>query len=219
MNAAPVTIDLVSDPVCPWCYVGVRSFLKARAAIGADRMIVTRYRPFMLNPALPKSGVDRHAYYRAKFPDAGALAAAGAALVRNAEEAGFSFDPSAPAHLPNTLKAHQLIRFAHKSGRQDAMTRAIYAAFWDGLQDIGDDETLIDLAGEADLDREEARALLASADDAASLAHEAEMFRRAGVSGVPTFIVNNRTGFSGGMPPAALGDALARAIELSEAQP
>jgi predicted DsbA family dithiol-disulfide isomerase len=218
MKAAPITIDIVSDPVCPWCYVGVRSYLKARETIGGDRKVVTRYRPFMLNPGLPKTGVDRHAYYRKKFPDAEALAAARAMISHNASLAGFAFDPSAPPHLPNTQKAHQLIRFAHKSSRQDEAVIGVYEAFWDALRDIGDDEVLVSIAAEAGLDREAARLLLNSPEDAASLGQEAEMYRRAGVSGVPTFIINNRTGFSGGMPPDALVDAIVRAIEHNEAR-
>ena len=215
MTKTRLVVDIVSDIICPWCYVGVKSFLVSRDRLKDDFEVVPRFRPYELNPGLPAAGVDRHEYYRAKFPDADALAAARAAIRQNAHESGFDFDPAAPAHLPNTVKAHQIIRLAHFTGVQERVTLAVYQAFWDELADIGDDATLIEIAAKAGLDRDLAAAALSSSEDAAMIETEAESFRAAGVSGVPTFIVNERTGFSGGMPPDYLAAALLRAAEMT----
>ena len=208
-------VDIVADVVCPWCYVGVKSFLASRDLLKADFDIAPRFRPYQLNPGLPGAGVDRHAFYRTKFPDAERLAAAREAIRANARASGFDFDPAAPQILPNTAKAHQIIRLAHFAGEQEKATLAIYHAFWDELKDIGDDATLIEIAGKSGIDEGLAAAALSSREDAGMIEAESDSFRKAGVSGVPTFIVNEQTGFSGGMPPEQLTAALRRAAELT----
>ena len=215
MTKTPLLVDIVADPVCPWCYVGIRSFLESRKTLAADYDVAARFRPYELNPGLAAGGVDRHAYYRAKFPDETQLAAAREAIRANARLSGFDFDPSAPAHLPNTVKAHQIMRLAHFTGRQEAAALALYRAFWDELRDIGDDATLIAIASAVGVDDGLAAAALGSPEDAAMVGAEAEAFRAAGVSGVPTFIVNDRAGFSGGMPPAQLTAALRQAAAMT----
>lgn len=209
-------VDIVSDIVCPWCYVGVKSFIAGRALLAEEFEITTRFRPYQLNPGLAAAGVDRHAFYAQKFPDAEKLAAAREAIRENARLAGFSFDPAAPAHLPNTVKAHQIIRLAHFTGAQEAAALGVYRAFWDDLRDIGDNAILIDVASAVGIDEGLAAAALGSEEDAAMIESECDGFQRAGVSGVPTFIVNERTGFSGGMPPQMLADALRRAAALTK---
>lgn len=216
MTKPRLIVDIVADVVCPWCYVGVKSFLKSRDALKEDFDIVARFRPYQLNPGLPAGGVDRHEFYRAKFPDAARLAAAREAIKENARLAGFEFDPAAPPRLPNTVKAHQIIRLAHVAGVEERVTLAIYRAFWDELKDIGGDAALIAIAGAAGMDEGLAAAALGSEEDAAMIEAESDSFRDAGVAGVPTFIVNERTGFSGAMPPDHLAAALRRAAELTE---
>lgn len=210
----PLVVDIVSDIICPWCYVGVKSFLAAKEALKDDFAIVARFRPYQLNPDLPAAGVDRHAYYARKFPDAGKLAAAREAIRDNARASGFDFDPAAPAHLPNTLKAHQLIAAAQEFGVQTEVVLALYGAFWDDLADIGDDETLAAIGDKAGMTRQAALAALANTGPA--IAAEAQGWRTAGVSGVPTFIVGERTGFSGGMAPASMAAALQEAARRNE---
>lgn len=215
MTKTPLLVDIVADPVCPWCYVGIRSFLESRKTLAADYDVAARFRPYELTPGLAAGGVDRQAYYRAKFPDETQLAAAREAIRANARLAGFDFDPAAPPHLPNTVKAHQIMRLAHFTGRQEAAALALYRAFWDELRDIGDDATLIAIARGVGVDDGLAAAALGSPEDAAMVGAEAESFRAAGVTGVPTFIVNERTGFSGGMPPAQLTAALRQAAAMT----
>ena len=209
-------VDVVSDIVCPWCYVGVKSFIAARDALKAEYAFVVRYRPYLLNPDLPAEGVDRHAYYARKFPDKAQLARARDAIRATARDAGFDFDPSAPPHLPNTLKAHQLIAAAQEFNLQEQAALALYGAFWDALDDVGADETLAAIGERLGMAREGMLALLAS--NGPAVAAEAEAFRRAGVSGVPTFIVGERVGFSGGMAPPAMAAALKEAARRTQGE-
>jgi predicted DsbA family dithiol-disulfide isomerase len=210
----PLLVDVVSDIVCPWCYVGVKSFLAARDALRSDFDVTTRFRPYQLNPDLPESGVDRHAYYAHKFPDKVRLAAAREAIRADAMLAGFDFDPAAPQHLPNTLKAHQLIAAAQEFNLQEEAALALYGAFWDGLLDIGDARTLVAIGEMIGMARENVLAALSTTGP--EVAAEADAFRRAGVAGVPTFIVGERTGFSGGMAPSSMIAALKEAARRNE---
>ncbi len=204
-------VDIVADPVCPWCYIGLKSFGLAKDRIAADFVVLPRIRAYQLNPDTPAEGVDRQAYYAKKFPDEAQRAQMIHQLKAAALGAGFAFDPSKPAHLPNTLKAHQIIRLAHYDGAQERLALALYGAYWDEGADIGDDETLVAIADAAGLDADNARRDLLNPTSASEVKAEADAFRGAGVSGVPTFIVNERTGFAGALPPARLADALRQA--------
>ncbi|MEO1136150.1 MAG: DsbA family oxidoreductase [Pseudomonadota bacterium] len=210
-------VDIVADPVCPWCYVGLKSFQIAADKLKQDFVILPRIRAYQLNPDTPEAGVDRREYYEKKFPDKAQRAEMIHQLKAAALGAGFAFDPSIPTHLPNTLKAHQLIRLAHFDGAQERLALALYAAYWDNGSDIGDNDVLIGLAIEAGLDRENTRQDLENAASAREVKSEADAFRQAGVSGVPTFIVNERTGFAGALPPQRLADALRQAASVTTA--
>lgn len=211
-------IDIVADPVCPWCYVGLKSFGLAKDRLKDEFIVLPRIRAYQLNPDTPAEGVDRREYYARKFPDEAKRAEMVHQLKAAALGAGFAFDPSLPAHLPNTLKAHQLIRLAHFDGAQERLALMLYAAYWDKDADIGDDETLANIAEEAGLDRANALADLQNPKSAGEIKAEAEAFRQAGVTGVPTFIVNERSGFAGALPPARLADTLRQAATATRAQ-
>lgn len=208
-----ILVDIVSDPVCPWCYVGLKSFLMARERLKDEFIVLPRIRAYQLNPDTPSEGVDRQAYYKKKFPDEQKRTEMAHQLKAAAIGAGFAFDPGKPTFLPNTLKAHQLIRLAHFDGAQERLTLALYAAYWDEGANIGDNDTLVKIATDAGLDGENARRDLENASSATEVKAEADAFRQAGVTGVPTFIVNERTGFSGALPPARLADTLREAIK------
>ena len=210
-NRPRLLVDIVADPVCPWCYVGLKSFQHARDRIKDEFQVLPRIRAYQLNPDTPLEGVDRRAYYAKKFPDEQQREQMVMSLKAAAVGAGFTFDPLKPTHLPNTLKAHQLIRFAHLDGAQERFAEKLYAAFWDDGADIGDDDTLVAIADDAGLHAESARAELSNEKNAHEIAAEANAFRQAGVTGVPTFIVNEQTGFSGALPPPRLADALKQA--------
>jgi predicted DsbA family dithiol-disulfide isomerase len=211
-------VDIVSDPVCPWCYVGLKAFQRARDQIADKFQVLPRIRAYQLNPDTPIKGVDRREYYAKKFPDEAQLAQMVYAIKAAAVGAGFSFDPLGPTHLPNTLKAHQLIRLAHFDGAQERLAENLYSAYWDDGADIGDIETLVAIADASGLDPENARASFDDEKNMAEIRGEAESFRRAGVTSVPTYIVNERTGFSGAMPPARMADALIQAARETNLQ-
>ncbi len=206
-----ILVDIVSDPVCPWCYVGLMAFQRARDRIGDDFQVLPRIRAYQLNPDTPMEGVDREAYYAKKFPDQTQREQMVLALKAAAAGAGFKFDPSIPKRLPNTRKAHQLIRLAHFDGAQERLAEKLYSAFWDDGADIGDEETLVAIAEAAGLDSDNAKADFANPKSANEVLAEAAAFREAGVTGVPTYIVNERAGFSGAMPPVRLAEALKQA--------
>ena len=212
MNARPrLLVDIVADPVCPWCYVGLNAFAKAKAELAAAYDVLPRFRAYQLNPDLPEEGVDRAAHYARKFPDPDFLAAMRERLKQAAREAGFEFDPAKPQWLPNTLKAHLVLHWAHFEGAQERAAFAIYRAFWEDGADIGDIDTLAALAGEAGMDGADVRKRLEKGESLEAVFREARAMQAAGVTGVPTFIVNERLGFSGALAPGPLAEALAQA--------
>lgn len=215
MTKPRLLIDVVADFVCPWCYVGLHSYLRAASLLAAEHDVVTRFRAYLLNPDTPAEGVDRAAYYARKFPDAGQRAAMRSRLVAAAQAAGADFDPATPLRLPNTLKAHQVLRLSHADGLQIETAQTLYRAYWSEGADLGDDAALAGAAARAGQERAAVLAALASGSARAETAAEAGAMRAAGVSGVPTFIVNERSGFAGALPPAELAAALAHALKRS----
>lgn len=211
MNRPRLVVDVVADPVCPWCYVGLASMLAAKSDLSTDHETLIRFRPYQLNPATPPGGIDRQAYYAARMADPGHRAAQLAALKQAGSDAGLQFDPMAPAILPNTANAHRVIRWAHFAGRQEETARTIYKGYWEEGADIGGEATLAALAGRAGLDRDEIAQRLATTEDAGAIDLECRRMRQAGVSGVPTFIVNESIGFSGALAPAKLAAAIREA--------
>ncbi len=212
MTARPrLLVDIAADFVCPWCYIGLRSFMSAKSALEPDYQVVARFRAYQLGPDTPAEGVDREAYYEKRFPDPAFRAEARKRLIASAAETGFPFDPSIPKRLPNTLKAHSILRAAHFSGVHEAVALALYGSYWENGVDLGDEETLIRLAGEADMPEKAVLETLRSDESREATAAEAAAMARAGVQGVPTFIVNERAGFSGALPPATLAATLRKA--------
>ncbi len=206
-------VDIVADPVCPWCYVGLRGFLAAKESLSTTFDILPRFRAYQLNPNTPKDGTDRLKYYEKKFPDTDKRATLIRTLVTAAKESGFEFDPMLPKRLPNTLSAQQVMRWSHHEGLQEPFAIALYQSFWDGGADIGDANVLVEIAASVGMDAAVIRHDIENAVDRDAVAAEASAFSRAGVSGVPTFIVNEQTGFSGAMPPTRLAAALVQAVK------
>lgn len=208
MSEKPLlTIDVVSDPVCPWCYVGKRSLDRALMALSFSYELDVRFRPFQLAPDLPPEGVDRAAYYAKKFPDVDKREQARTALEAAARQVGLALDSRLPQWQPNVLDALRLIRWSHEEGCQSSVVEAIFNAFWMRGLDIGAPEVLADIGAEEGMDRASLLARLSTQEDAGALKEEIADFRAGGVSGVPTFIVNEQTGFAGAHPPDVLLDA------------
>ena len=195
-------LDVFSDTICPWCYVGKRRLERALEA-RPQRDLTIRWRAFQLNPGMPAEGMDRKAYIDAKF---GGSERARAILdtVRAAgggEGIAFAFDRI--KRTPNTLQSHRLIRFAGGQDRQDETLEALFRAYFLEGRNIGDRAVLADVAEDAGLDRDEAADYLAGDTDAEAVLGEDALARRAGINGVPCFIFNGRFALSGAQEPEA----------------
>lgn len=195
-------IDIFSDPVCPWCFIGNRRLRRALDARPALRPTI-RWRPFQLNPAMPRQGMDRQTYLASKF---GGIAEA-ERLYANIGHVGllegieFRFDRI--AKTPNTVEAHRLIRYAEASGLDDAMTEALFAAYFLNGRDIGDIAVLAEIAEEVGLEPGPAREFLRSGEGADAVRGEDMRARQLGIEGVPCFIVDKRFAISGAQEPEA----------------
>jgi len=211
---APLTIDIVSDVVCPWCYLGKRRLEEALQKLGRTDATV-RWRPFQLDESIPEQGLDRQAYMRGKFGDLSRLQSVHDRLVAYGKEVGADYDFEAIARAPNTLKAHRLIRWAGEAGVQDAVVDRLFRAYFEQGQDIGDVATLAEIAAESGLDREEIARRLASDEDEQAAQSEIDAWRRAGVTGVPFFIFNEKLA----VPGAEGVDTLVAAMIEAENSP
>jgi predicted DsbA family dithiol-disulfide isomerase len=203
-----MTVDVVSDAVCPWCFVGKRR-LEAALAESAGADVSVQWRPFQLDPTIPAEGLDREAYMRAKFRDDARLAEVHQRLKALGAEVGISFDFAAIKRSPNTLDAHRLIRWAGEAGVQDAVVERLFSAYFARGEDIGDRDALVRIAQESGMSGEDVKRRLADEADAAEVKAEIERAQQLGVSGVPFFIFANKLAVSG----AQSAEVLARAMK------
>jgi predicted DsbA family dithiol-disulfide isomerase len=208
-----LVIDVISDVVCPWCYIGKRrlegalsQWAQAHPEAPAPRV---QWRPFQLNPTLPETGMSRREYVKRKFGDQGAANYARVAAV--GQEVGIPFAFDAIERQPNTLAPHALIGAAGELGIQDAMVEALFRAYFLDGRDMTDRATLIEVASGAGMTREQAEAVLASPEARETAATEDEQAREMGVSGVPFFIFNGRLAVSGAHPAETLFQAMREA--------
>jgi predicted DsbA family dithiol-disulfide isomerase len=195
-------IDIFSDPICPWCFIGKRRLQRALDARPGVRPTI-RWRAFQLNPAMPTGGIERQAYLAAKFGSAaeaerlyGTIGQVGAA-----EGIEFRFDRIEVT--PNTVDAHRLVRYADRHERGDAALEVLFCAYFIEGRDIGDRAVLADLATESGLERDAAAVYLASDVDTDAVRGEDMRARQLGIEGVPCFIVDRRFALSGAQEPEA----------------
>lgn len=203
-------IDIVSDVMCPWCYIGKRRIEKA-LALCADLPVRVHWRPYQLDPTLPPEGLDRRTYLEKKFggPE-GARQIYDRIREAGASE-GIDFDFEAINVSPNTIDAHRLIRWAANIGAQDAVVEALFAAYFLNGRNIGDHDVLVAIAGEAGMDTAIVRDLLASDADRDLVEREIELARSMGINGVPCFILANQYAVSGAQNPQVLAQAIRQA--------
>jgi len=214
-----LSIDIISDVVCPWCFIGKRRLEAALALYRARKPAAAApqvtYHPFELNPDVPREGIARADYIAKKFGARGY--GAHDRLVQAGKPLGIAFAFDRIARQPNTLAAHALIESARRHGVQGAMKEALMQAFFvDGL-DLTDTATLARIAAGAGLGREEAESAIADEELRRAVAEEEENARRMGVQGVPFFIFNNRLSVEGAQPPEVLLDAMLEAEKESAA--
>lgn len=197
-----ITIDIVSDTVCPWCYVGKRRLERALAAKSDDIKVMIGWRPFQLNPEMPEGGMDRRDYLEAKFGGKDGAKKVYSAIAEAGESEGLSFDFSQMARQPNTVNSHRLIDYACHKGSQDDVVEALFQAYFVDARDIGDIDELVAIGVAAGLEEADLRSYLESDDDIDRIKAEDAMARQMGVQGVPCFIINRKYAISGAQDPA-----------------
>jgi predicted DsbA family dithiol-disulfide isomerase len=203
--AKPLLIEIASDVVCPWCYIGKRRLEKALESLKGEVEARIEWLPFQLNPDMPAGGMARADYRRAKFGsvEKGRMLDARVAQEGVGEGIAFAFDRMQRA--PNTIAAHQLIDLAQKQGKGNAVVDALFRAYFEEAKDIGDAAVLKGIADGAGVTGWPAQ------ENLGEVKEKAERVRDLGISGVPTFIFDKTSGLSGAYPPEQLAEAIREA--------
>ena len=212
-------IDIYSDVICPWCYIGKRRLEQALRSLRAGQQAKVAWRAFELNPQMPAEGLERRVYRAAKFGSEAEsqMKDAHVAQVGASEGIPFAFDRI--ERTPNTLNSHRLVWLAGHEGLQDVVVESLFRAYFTEAADIGDREVLIAAARSAGMEPGKIRAFLESDEGTAEVRAEEAMAHRQGISSVPTFIVNGRYAISGAQPSEALAEALREiAVETAGAK-
>jgi len=207
----PMRIDVVSDAICPWCYIGKRQLERAVATMAPNGLrFAVRWNPFQLNPDMAKGGVERAAYRAAKFGSAERARELDARVSEAAAAVGLDFHLDRIGRTPNTLDAHRLIWLAGRHGAQDAAVEALFAAYFIEGHDLGDAAVLAECGVAAGLDRDQVAGFLAGTEAAAEMLAADRAAREAGVNGVPSFFLNGYGLFSGALPAGEMAEMLRR---------
>ena len=193
-------LDIMSDPICPWCYIG-KTHLDAALKAHPDHPFTIEWHPFQLNPDMPPEGMDRRAYLEGKFGGKDGAVSAYAPVVEHAGQAGLTINFDAMTRTPNTLDAHRLIHWAGIEGRQTAAVSRLFQAYFEEGADIGDKEVLADIADGIGMDASVVMRLLQSDADADDIRARDAHSRQMGVNSVPTFIVDGKHAVPGAQPP------------------
>jgi predicted DsbA family dithiol-disulfide isomerase len=194
-----VKLDIISDPICPWCYIG-KANLDAALAQFPDHPFTIEWHPFQLNPEMPAGGMDRKTYLETKFGGKAAAAKAYAPVVAHAEKAGLTINFEMMQVTPNTIDAHRLIHWAGIEARQLLVVDLLFKAYFVEGRDIGSHEVLADIADMAEMDAALITRLLASDADIADIRARDAHSRDMGINAVPTFVVANQHAVPGAQP-------------------
>jgi predicted DsbA family dithiol-disulfide isomerase len=214
MESDPMSlaVDVISDVICPWCYIGKRRLEKAVAALDGQHEVRVRWLPFQLNPAMPREGISRREYRTRKFGSWERSLALDARVIEVGKEDGIQFAFDRIERTPNTLDAHRLIWLAEKQGVQDAVVEALFRAYFTEGRDISNRQMLLDVVAEAGLDRNKAEARLDGEEGLKALREADQLGRRNRVEGVPFFVVNGTLSLSGAQPSEAILEAFGQAL-------
>jgi predicted DsbA family dithiol-disulfide isomerase len=202
---SPLPIEVVSDVVCPWCYVGKR-FLEKAIALKPEIPVAVRYRPYLLNPWVPREGMSREDYLITKFGSVERYNANNQRVADMAASAGLDYARDKIKRQPNTNDFHRLIAWADDPA---SMKQRLMQLYFSEGGDLTDREVLVAAAADCGLDAEDVRRRLATEEDVARIEAEANSAKEAGIEGVPFFILGGLLAVSGAQPP----DHLAQAIE------
>lgn len=213
-----IRLDIFSDPICPWCYIGKARLQRALEA-RPNHPFLIQWHPFQLNPDMPADGMDRRAYLEAKFGGKEGAIQAYLPVVQAAEDSGLEINLEAITRTPNTLNAHRLIQWAGLEEKQNAMVDRLFKAYFVEGKDLGDLEVLADLAAEAGMERDVVARLLASDADGEEISARDADARAKGVNSVPTFVISNQHVVPGAQPADLWVGVIDEILEQIDAAP
>ena len=208
MSEREVSVEVFSDVVCPWCYIGVERLERVRSAPGEGVALRVEFKPFLLQPGVPPEGLDLAEMLRKKY--GGDPKEMFARVEHVARESGVALDFSKVRRMYSTLGAHALIAHAAAKGTQWALTRALFRAYFLEEKNISDADVLADLGAQHGFTRDEARALVTDSAELARVRVEASEASRGGIRGVPFFVFDRRVAVSGAQPEETLRAAVAK---------
>jgi len=209
----PVKIDIVSDVVCPWCYIGKKRIEDALAQV-TDVPVEVSWRPFFLNSWVPRDGISRDEYLTAKFGSPEAYKGIVGRVVAAAGEEGLSYHPELVKRQPNTIDCHRLIHWAETDGKSAAMKQRLMELYFRDGGDLTDVNVLVQAAADVGLDADDVRKRLATDEDVELISGQAQEASEKGISGVPTYVFAQKYAVSGAQP----AEMLARAIRQVSAE-
>ncbi|MDJ0686606.1 MAG: DsbA family oxidoreductase [Alphaproteobacteria bacterium] len=215
-----MNIDVFSDPICPWCFIGKKR-LQDALALRPDLAVTIRWRAFQLNPDMPEEGMDRQTYLTVKFGGEERAKQVYGRIEQVGAQVGIDFRFDRIARTPNTIAAHRLIRFAQRSDydKGDAVTNALFDAYFLDGESIGEQETLLKIGEAAGLDRAAMQAYFDSDEDVDEILAEDSYARRLGIGGVPCFIVDGKYALSGAQEPETFLPLFDMALQEASAEP
>jgi len=212
-------IDVISDTVCPWCFIGKRRLMRAMA-MRPNIAFDVKWRPYRLDPTIPTGGMDRQAYMRAKFgDDPMAIVEMHKQIASEGAKDGIEFDFAAIKRRPDTLDSHRLIRWAEAAGVQDEVVERLFIAYFENGEDIGDVRVLADIADLCGMDGVEVAQMLETDADAALVEREDQIAHEMGVTGVPAMIFGGKLAVSGARDAEMLAVVIDRVAAMSAEQP
>jgi predicted DsbA family dithiol-disulfide isomerase len=209
-----VDIEVFSDVVCPWCYVGRQRLARAAELLADKHEIRVTWKPYQLNPWIPPEGMDRAEYRRMKFGSAERSSGMDTRLQEAGRGEGIELAFDKIARTPNTLQAHRLIWLAGQRGRQIEVVDALFRAYFTDGKDIGTDAVLAEIGTSAGLDADEVARFLATDEGLAEVEEEEQVGRSLGIDGVPFFLLADKYGVSGAQPADVLVNVIERVVEM-----
>jgi predicted DsbA family dithiol-disulfide isomerase len=214
-SSHPLQIDVVSDVVCPWCYIG-KHRLERALALAPDVAVEVNWRPFFLNPWVPREGMSREDYLVTKFGSVEAYTSISSRIKEAAAEEGLQYNPERVQRQPNTLDCHRLIHWAGASGNAAAMKQRLMELYFRDGGDLTKLDVLVQAAADAGLDANEMRARLGTDADVDLVSAQSTEASNKGISGVPTYVFAQQYAVSGAQPPEQLAAAIRQlAMETS----
>jgi predicted DsbA family dithiol-disulfide isomerase len=211
----PVRVDIVSDVVCPWCFIGKRRLEKA-IALNPEIPVELHWRPYFLNDWIPREGISREEYLTTKFGSVDRYKGIAQRVTAAAASEGLTYASDKINRQPNTLDPHRLIRWASAKGLAAQMKQKLMDLYFTAGADLSDRDVLAKAAGDIGLDAAEVRGWLDGDKDVADIEQEAQSAKEAGIEGVPCYILDGKFAISGAQAPEYLAQAIARAA--TEAQ-